>query len=158
MKSQSFSGLLKQFLTTIYSDVTVGTSCKNSGCTYSYTNTDADNSECQFHCGVPIFHEGMKYWSCCQKKTSDFAVFLAQKGCTYGQHKWFKDNQDSKVVECRYDWHQTATNVIVAIYAKKYDYAKSRIEVNPVRLQVVLVFPDQENAKFELDLELRGVS
>lgn len=100
----------------------------------------------------------MKYWSCCQRKTSDFAVFMAQKGCVYGQHKWVKDNEDKRVVQCRYDWHQTAKHVIVSIYAKKYHYAKSTVEVNPIRLHTVLIFPEQENAKFELDLELRGVS
>lgn len=29
--------------------------------------------------------------------------------------------------------------------------------MNPIRLHVSLVFPEQENAKFDLDLELRGV-
>ncbi|KAM8707088.1 hypothetical protein ACLKA7_011227 [Drosophila subpalustris] len=137
--------------------IAIGTSCKNNGCTYSYTNTGSDYSECTHHPGVPIFHEGMKFWSCCQKRTSDFAQFMAQKGCVYGQHKWIKDDADKKVVQCRYDWHQTATNVVVAIYAKKYHYAQSVIEVNPIRLHVLLVFPEQENATFNLDLELRGI-
>lgn len=83
---------------------------------------------------------------------------MAQKGCVYGQHKWVKDNEDKRLVQCRYDWHQTAKHVIVSIYAKKYHYAKSTVEVNPIRLHTVLIFPEQENAKFELDLELRGVS
>lgn len=61
-------------------------------------------------------------------------------------------------MQCRYDWHQTATNVVVAIYAKKYHPAQSLVEVNPIRLHVNLVFPEQENARFDLDLELRGVS
>lgn len=61
-------------------------------------------------------------------------------------------------MQCRYDWHQTATNVVVAIYAKKYHYAQSLVEINPIRLHVNLVFPEQENARFDLDLELRGVS
>ncbi|KAM7364281.1 cysteine and histidine rich domain containing protein [Cochliomyia hominivorax] len=138
-------------------EIPIGTSCKNSGCTHSYTGNTADDGECQYHSGVAIFHEGMKYWSCCQRKTSDFAVFMAQKGCVYGQHKYIKEDDDKKVVKCRYDWHQTAKDVIVSIYAKKYHYAKSTIEVNPVRLHCILVFPDEENAKFEIDLELRGI-
>ncbi|EDW58594.1 cysteine and histidine-rich domain-containing protein morgana [Drosophila virilis] len=138
-------------------DVAVGTSCKNNGCTYSYTNTSSDFGECTYHPGVPIFHEGMKFWSCCQKRTSDFAQFMAQKGCVYGQHKFVKDDEDKQVVQCRYDWHQTATNVVVTVYAKKFHYAQSVVEVNPIRLHVMLVFPEQENAKFELDLELRGI-
>ncbi|XP_023167500.1 cysteine and histidine-rich domain-containing protein [Drosophila hydei] len=137
--------------------VAVGTICKNNGCTYSYTSTSSDFGECTYHPGVPIFHEGLKFWSCCQKRTSDFAQFMAQKGCVYGQHKFTKDDDDKKVVQCRYDWHQTASNVVVAVYAKKYHYAESVVEVNPIRLHVMLVFPEQENAKFDLDLELRGI-
>ncbi|EDV92734.1 cysteine and histidine-rich domain-containing protein [Drosophila grimshawi] len=137
--------------------IAVGTNCKNIGCTYSYTNTSSDYGECTHHPGVPIFHEGLKFWSCCQKRTSDFAQFMAQKGCVYGQHKFVKNEEDKNVVTCRYDWHQTATNVVVAVYAKKYHYAQSVLEVNPIRLHIMLVFPEQENAKFNLDLELRGI-
>ncbi|KAH8243323.1 hypothetical protein KR032_006566 [Drosophila birchii] len=137
--------------------VEVGTSCKNNGCTYTRSGTSSDYGECTYHPGVPIFHEGMKFWSCCQKRTSDFAQFMAQKGCVYGQHIWVKENEDKKVVQCRYDWHQTATNVVVAIYAKKYHPAQSLVEVNPIRLHVNLVFPEQEDARFDLDLELRGI-
>ena len=60
-------------------------------------------------------------------------------------------------MECRYDWHQTATHVTVAIYAKKYDPAISYVEVNPVRLRVHVYFPLEKGA-FDLDAELRGVS
>jgi cysteine/histidine-rich domain-containing protein 1 len=33
----------------------------------------------------------MKYWSCCEKKTSEFDNFLSQAGCTEGLHTWFKE-------------------------------------------------------------------
>ncbi|XP_036323788.1 cysteine and histidine-rich domain-containing protein [Rhagoletis pomonella] len=137
--------------------IPIGTSCKNKGCTCSFTGTAADHGECVYHPGVPIFHEGMKYWSCCQRKTSDFAAFIAQKGCASGEHKWFKEDDDKQVVNCRYDWHQTPTHVIVSIYAKKYHYRLSKVEVNPIRLHVNLVFPEQEDAQFDLELELRGI-
>ncbi|XP_054726461.1 cysteine and histidine-rich domain-containing protein morgana [Anastrepha obliqua] len=137
--------------------VPVGTACKNKGCTNSYNGTTADNGECVYHPGVPIFHEGMKYWSCCQRKTSDFSAFMAQKGCACGEHKWFKEEDDKQAVNCRYDWHQTATTVNVSIYAKKYHYKLSKIEVSPIRLHVNLVFPEQQDAQFDLELELRGI-
>lgn len=63
-----------------------------------------------------------------------------------------------KEVKCRYDWHQTGSMVVIAIYAKMYHYEKSSIKLNPVRLNVALVFPQQDNAEFKLDIELRGVS
>ena len=31
-----------------------------------------------------------KYWTCCQRRTSDFDEFLKQEGCTTGEHKWIE--------------------------------------------------------------------
>lgn len=55
-----------------------------------YIDETTNSSKCQYHPGVAIFHEGMKYWSCCERKTSDFDNFLNQEGCTIGVHLWFK--------------------------------------------------------------------
>merc|ERR1712098_952865 len=71
-----------------------------------------------------------------QRKTSEFQHFLDQEGCEIGKHKWVDDK--GKEISCRYDWHQTATHVTVAIYAKKYDPEVSFVEVNPVRLVIHL--------------------
>ena len=54
--------------------------------------------ECKYHPGVPIFHEGMKFWSCCQRKTSDFQSFLNQEGCMLGEHKWKKDDVSCVII------------------------------------------------------------
>lgn len=138
-------------------EIAVGTPCKNLGCQVTFKSLETNYTNCQHHSGVPIFHEGMKYYSCCNKKTSDFTAFLNQAGCTSGSHKWTKDDNDC-AINCRYDFHQTATDVTVAIYAKMYHYDLSYVKVNPIRLNVLLVFPGEKNAKFELDLELKGVS
>jgi len=129
-----------------------GEACKNNGCKQVYPGT---SDECKYHPGFPVFHEGMKYWSCCQRKTTEFQHFLDQEGCDIGCHKWVADKKGADV-KCRYDWHQTATHITVAIYAKKYDPAKSFVELNPVRLVAHLFFPI-ENGIFDLDVELKGV-
>ena len=76
----------------------------------SYDDSDSDLTDCVHHPGFPVFHEGYaiasgmnkdscspfsfiflfscKYWSCCQKKTTDFNEFLRQEGCTTGRHEW----------------------------------------------------------------------
>lgn len=46
---------------------------------------------------------------------------------------------------------------MVSIYAKKYCPYKSVVKINPIRLYANLVFPEQDNATFTLDFELRGV-
>lgn len=142
-------------------EIAIGTNCKNRGCTSTYIGDESNYSECVYHSGVPIFHEGMKYWSCCQRKTSDFAVFVAQKGCETGHHKWKNSPEEERVaketVKCRFDWHQTGNDVVVAVYAKMYDYRTSFVKLNPIRMKIHLQFPQQNNASFDLDLELRGI-
>lgn len=65
--------------------------------------------------------------------------------------------QDTKkVAACRYDWHQTATHVIVTVYAKLCDPTTTFVDANPIRLNMNIVFGDA--AVFTLDIELRGVS
>lgn len=73
----------------IESKIQIGQNCKNNSCKGSYMGVSSDEETCHYHPGVPIFHEGLKYWSCCQKKTTEFSVFLDQPGCTQGKHVWF---------------------------------------------------------------------
>jgi len=136
-------------------EIKEGEPCKNGACKASYGSPSAD-SDCVHHPGVPIFHEGMKFWSCCQRKTSDFESFLNQAGCTNGDHRWTKDSAGSATVKCRYDWHQTATHVTIAIYAKKYDHKSVTLDLNPIRFKFHVYFPE-EAGSFDLDLELKGV-
>lgn len=73
----------------IDSTVQIGQACKNNSCKGTYTGVASDEEVCNYHPGTPIFHEGLKYWSCCQKKTTEFSMFLEQRGCTQGRHVWF---------------------------------------------------------------------
>lgn len=150
--------LLQQFSTLqltpevqiIDGQVPVGTICKNSGCNVSYDK--GISHDCIHHPGSAIFHEGLKYWSCCRKITSDFSKFLEQAGCTTGQHLWFKKKGD---VQCRVDWHQTGGSVVVSIFAKNYDPYKSPISLSPTRLKVRVFFP-KESQEFQRDYQLYG--
>jgi len=137
-------------------EIRQGESCKNNGCKNTYIGVEGDYTNCKHHPGYPVFHEGLKYWSCCQRKTTEFQHFLDQEGCDIGSCKWVKEEGKEGVVNCRFDWHQTATSVTLAIYAKKYDPAQSFVELSPVRLRVHLYFP-KERGSFEIDMELRGI-
>lgn len=59
-------------------------------------------------------------------------------------------------MNCRYDWHQTSSDVVVSVFAKKYDPDSSFVQLNPIRLKVHLFFPEDQSI-FSLDLELHGV-
>ncbi|XP_077295224.1 cysteine and histidine rich domain containing protein [Arctopsyche grandis] len=141
-----------------FSDVIiVGTKCKNGGCKGEYEGPESKGEDCLHHPGTPIFHEGMKFWSCCQKKTTDFSTFINQVGCKTGSHKWKNEAALSNMVKCRWDWHQTGNFVVVAVYAKEYNPKTSLIKINPIRLFVELEFPNENGAKFNMDLELQGI-
>uniref|UniRef100_A0A3Q1FYG0 Zgc:92429 n=1 Tax=Acanthochromis polyacanthus TaxID=80966 RepID=A0A3Q1FYG0_9TELE len=60
--------------------------CYNKGCGEKFDADKNQEDSCIFHPGVPIFHDALKGWSCCKKRTTDFSEFLSIKGCTRGCH------------------------------------------------------------------------
>eukprot|EP00066_Takifugu_rubripes_P029355 XP_011618621.1 PREDICTED: cysteine and histidine-rich domain-containing protein 1-like [Takifugu rubripes] len=60
--------------------------CYNKGCGQKFDEDKNKDDSCLFHPGVPIFHDALKGWSCCRKRTTDFSEFLSIKGCTRGRH------------------------------------------------------------------------
>ncbi|KAG1649409.1 Cysteine and histidine-rich domain-containing protein 1 [Nymphon striatum] len=138
-------------------ELKIGTLCKNGGCKTVYEGDKSNDSPCLYHSGTPIFHEGMKYWTCCQRKTSDFTSFLSQEGCETGKHLWNKtEEMKLKGSTCRYDWHQTSSNITVSIYARLTNPHLSYIEVNPVKISAHIVFGEEKNV-FDLQKSLYGV-
>ncbi|NP_001106917.1 cysteine and histidine-rich domain-containing protein 1 [Sus scrofa] len=136
-------------------EIKVGTSCKNGGCSKTYQGPQSLEEVCVYHSGVPIFHEGMKYWSCCRRKTSDFNTFLAQEGCTTGKHTWTKKDAGKKVVPCRHDWHQTGGEVTISVYAKNSLPELSQVVANSTLLNVHIVFEGEK--EFHQNVKLWGV-
>ncbi|KAL0994957.1 hypothetical protein UPYG_G00129950 [Umbra pygmaea] len=136
-------------------EVKVGTLCKNGGCSKTFEGPDSNNEPCLYHAGVPIFHEGMKYWSCCKRKTSDFNTFLSQEGCSHGNHLWRKKDTGKKVVPCRFDWHQTGSQVIISIYAKNSLPDLSYVDANSGMLNIHIVFDGEK--EFVQTVNLWGV-
>ncbi|KAJ3180152.1 hypothetical protein HDU85_004155 [Gaertneriomyces sp. JEL0708] len=50
--------------------------CANKGCGKTFKEADNSDTACEYHSGAPVFHEGLKSWSCCSKKVTDFDDFL----------------------------------------------------------------------------------
>lgn len=136
-------------------EIKIGTSCKNGGCTKSFEGPTSNSDICMYHCGFPIFHEGMKYWTCCKRKTSDFNTFLSQEGCTKGTHLWRKKDAGHKLVPCRFDWHQTGTQVIISIYAKNSIPELSYVDANSTTVNIHVIFEGEK--EFEQNINLWGV-
>ncbi|XP_056016372.1 cysteine and histidine-rich domain-containing protein 1-like [Ostrea edulis] len=135
-------------------EVKVGTSCKNNGCKGCYQREESNSERCLYHPGYPVFHEGMKFWTCCNRKTSEFDLFLAQEGCETGQHLWIKPEVEGEKKSCRFDWHQTPSTVSLSVFAKVAVPEKCCITTNRVRCIIKIVF-EGGNSLFEKDLILR---
>ncbi|XP_078077932.1 cysteine and histidine-rich domain-containing protein 1-like isoform X2 [Mustelus asterias] len=136
-------------------EIKVGTTCKNAGCNKTFLDAGSNEEVCVYHSGVPIFHEGMKYWSCCKRKTSDFNSFIAQGGCAQSKHMWTKATALNKIVPCRHDWHQTGGQVIITIYAKNSIPELSYVEANSTVLNIHILFEREKH--FEHKMNLWGV-
>uniref|UniRef100_A0A914ENT1 Cysteine and histidine-rich domain-containing protein n=1 Tax=Acrobeloides nanus TaxID=290746 RepID=A0A914ENT1_9BILA len=115
-----------------------GAKCKNSGCNDTYNGPESNSIPCMHHPGTAVFHEGMKYWSCCERKTSDFSNFLDQSGCTKGQHNWCKNERVDKIRE---DFFQDTRSgqIHVNIYCKGALPDQCKFESNGLYLQATVV-------------------
>ncbi len=69
---------------------------------------------------------------------------------------YFQDDA-KKVTACRYDWHQTATFVIMSVFAKVAQPSESWVDVNRVSAKVHIAF-DVGNSMFDEHIILNGVS
>ncbi|RDX56576.1 chord-domain-containing protein [Lentinus brumalis] len=63
--------------------------CTHKGCGQEYDPENNTPQSCTYHPGAPVFHEGLKSWSCCNnvnKPVMEFDQFMQIAGCTQGQH------------------------------------------------------------------------
>ncbi|KAG0229075.1 hypothetical protein BGW42_001796 [Actinomortierella wolfii] len=60
--------------------------CTHRGCEKNYDEETNTDTSCTFHPKGPIFHEGLKGWSCCSKRVVSFDEFLKIPGCSVGRH------------------------------------------------------------------------
>ncbi|VDD77345.1 unnamed protein product [Mesocestoides corti] len=139
------------------------TTCCNSGCKATYSGPDSNNETCMYHPGAPVFHEGCKYWSCCQRKTTEFESFLAQEGCTSGRHAWTKEAAASSNLvaspatsQCNFDWFQMPETVTLSVYAKNTLPESTDIRCNAVFLTISLLY-DGGRSRFERPFNLYGI-
>ncbi|KAJ7093245.1 HSP20-like chaperone [Mycena epipterygia] len=59
--------------------------CTRKGCGREFSESGDGSESCIFHPGAPVFHEGLKSWSCCSevyKPVLEFDEFMKIPGCT----------------------------------------------------------------------------
>eukprot|EP00842_Homolaphlyctis_polyrhiza_P003562 jgi/Hompol1/4206/HPOL_003538-RA len=146
--------------------VTPGTICKRKSCGTAYIDEVQSRvpDTCEYHPGMPVFHEGSKGWTCCSRRVLEFEQFLKIKGCTIGNHRFTDPVLPAsesaaaasasaiKEVECRRDWYQTPDKVIISIFAKKVDKSSTFVQFTDTHLKVDIKFLDGSVSKYHTQL------
>merc|ERR1712168_494762 len=131
-------------------NIPVGTICTRNGCKMSFPN----DSRCCYHPGVTVFHEGCKYWSCCQKITSDFDSFMNQPGCSFeDEHLWISEKKNAPKI--RLEIFQVTNKLTVNIFCKATLSESVKCKVNAVSLQISGKF-EAGMASFDYGTEFFG--
>ncbi|KAJ1999360.1 hypothetical protein GGI04_004601 [Coemansia thaxteri] len=60
--------------------------CTRNACGQEYVEAIMDPIACQYHPGIPEFHEGLKGWTCCKPRVHSFDDFMEIGGCMLGPH------------------------------------------------------------------------
>ncbi|KAI8138813.1 chord-domain-containing protein [Fennellomyces sp. T-0311] len=121
--------------------VDAGTTCKRKGCGVQYKDNATSRGNgaealCVYHPGSPVFHEGSKGWSCCKRRVLEFDEFLKIQGCKEGKHLFVgQQKTEEELVDCRTDWYQTQTSIILSVFAKdkldtQVSFAKDSVSID----------------------------
>ncbi|PFH36192.1 CHORD protein [Besnoitia besnoiti] len=78
-------------------DMNAKKKCTRPGCGKTYVDAENDERSCVHHSAMPIFHDGVKRWPCCDGEAWDWSDFMAIKGCTAGKHTDVKPERPSAV-------------------------------------------------------------
>ncbi|KAK9461139.1 uncharacterized protein V1516DRAFT_675105 [Lipomyces oligophaga] len=138
-------------------DIPIGAKCKRNGCTVKFDGTNRDS--CVYHPGSAVFHDASKGWSCCKRRVLEFDEFLKIAGCTTGKHLYVGALEPEKPageeeVECKTDFYQTPSTVIVSVFAKKCEADKSSIEFKADSVSLNLFHLG--NKRFKTTFQLYG--
>jgi cysteine/histidine-rich domain-containing protein 1 len=106
--------------------------CFNKGCGKIFDLNNNTDDSCQFHPGNPVFHDALKGWSCCNKKSTDFTTFLSIPGCTKATHSNVKPVEPEKPKE-----EQSKKDEVIVYEAPKMPELTPRPneDVDPVELR-----------------------
>ncbi|KAI9499450.1 chord-domain-containing protein [Zychaea mexicana] len=124
--------------------VAAGATCKRKGCGVQYKDDATSRGQgaeakCVYHPGTPIFHEGSKGWSCCKRRVLEFDEFLKIQGCKEGKHLFVasqKGAEKEELVDCRTDWYQTQTHIILSVFAKNKVDSQIKFDKDSVLLDL----------------------
>ncbi|KAI9313777.1 chord-domain-containing protein [Dichotomocladium elegans] len=130
--------------------------CKRKGCGVQYKDDatsrgNGSEAVCVHHPGAPIFHEGSKGWSCCKRRVLEFDEFLKIPGCKEGKHLFVgSQNKEEQMVDCRTDWYQTQTHIILSVFAKNKLDTKVEFDKQSILVDIKMKNNQRYQKKFDL--------
>lgn len=71
-----------------YKHSAMASKCVHRGCGKTFSDPE---EQCNYHPGVPVFHEGQKGYRCCKPRVLTFDEFLTITPCTEGKHTTVDD-------------------------------------------------------------------
>ncbi|KAI9727518.1 MAG: hypothetical protein M1828_006460 [Chrysothrix sp. TS-e1954] len=148
-----------------------GATCKRRGC--DVTSPATSSSECTYHPGVALFHEGTKGWTCCKRRVLEFDEFMRIRGCKTRASHCFVGKRKSarrksgagdgdgdggfeKVETVRHDFYQTGSLVHATYFLKKIDKAASSVEFPEDGRSVLLDLKTGDARRYKATVPLFG--
>ncbi|KAK5074295.1 hypothetical protein LTR64_006560 [Lithohypha guttulata] len=137
------------------------TTCKRRSCGKNSADTRRD-TECTYHPGIPIFHEGSKGWTCCKRRVLEFDEFMKIEGCKTRTGHCFLGKRGKKtdgsaseeeLQDVRNDFYQTGNTLIVSFYLKKIDKERAKVEFLGDGSGVELDLPTSDGKRFRRKVE-----
>ncbi|XP_008316937.1 cysteine and histidine-rich domain-containing protein 1 isoform X2 [Cynoglossus semilaevis] len=131
--------------------------CYNKGCGQKFHADQNNDDSCVFHSGVPIFHDALKGWSCCKKRTTDFSEFLSIQGCTRGRHSNEKPQEPLRpeVMSDKSDVKQSNSKEIIYQGPKS---AEKMQKERPSSKEVKVTLPQNVSASLSQALQKLEIS
>ena len=63
-----------------------------------------------------MFHDALKGWSCCSRRSTDFTEFLNIPGCTNGRHSNEKPPEPEKKPAAEVDCPEVISLILLYVY------------------------------------------
>jgi len=125
--------------------------CSHNACKQDFET----NPKCIYHPGNQMFHDGLKFWTCCKIKTTDFNAFQNQPGCVEGEHDVKSEAEISRMraKDLQIDELTSNSQIELTIYNKFIDFSSIRVHSNGEIVKIHFVYFDEKGNDFQFTSE-----
>uniref|UniRef100_A0A2K5DI73 CHORD domain-containing protein n=1 Tax=Aotus nancymaae TaxID=37293 RepID=A0A2K5DI73_AOTNA len=103
--------------------------CYNQGCGERFDPETNSNDACTYRPGVPVFHNALKDWSCCKRRTTDFSDFLSIVGSTKPPEPVKPEKKKLSELKPKFQEHIQAPKPVKAVKRPSLDELMANLEL-----------------------------